>query len=83
MFVGICMALSLLTVAHKVSELSLIVSLSVFKSCTVSCIKETVLGLQQVDVLSHLQNSEQAIWADEQLHIKFVRRMGCHCCSCC
>ena len=44
-----------------VSELSLIVSLSVFKSCTVSCTKETELGLQQVDVLSHLQNSEQAI----------------------
>ena len=64
------------------SELSLIVSLSVFKSCTVSCIKETVLGLQQVDVLSHFQNSEQATWADEQLHIKFVRSMGCHCCSC-
>ena len=52
------------------SELSLIVSLSVSKSCTVSCTKETVLGLQQVDVLSHLQNSEQAIWADEQLHIR-------------
>ena len=51
------------------SEVSLIVSLSVSKSCTVSCTKETVLGLQQVDVLSHLQNSEQAIWADEQLHI--------------
>ena len=51
------------------SELSLIVSLSVFKSCTVSCTKETVLGLLQVDVLSHLQNSEQAICADEQLHI--------------
>ena len=65
MFVGICMALSLLIVrhyrSHNVSELSLILSLSVFKSCTVSCTKETVLGLQQVDVLSHLQNSEQAI----------------------
>ena len=51
------------------SEVSLIVSMSVSKSCTVSCTKETLLGLQQVDVLSHLQNSEQAIWADEQLHI--------------
>ena len=51
------------------SELSLIVSLSVSKSCIVSCTKETVLGLQQVDVFSRLQNSEQAIWADEQLHI--------------
>ena len=30
---------------------------------------ETVLGLQQVDVLLHVQKSEQAIWADEQLHI--------------
>ena len=49
--------------------MSLIVSLSVSKSCTVSCTKETVLGLQQVDMLSHLQTSEQAIWADEQLHI--------------
>ena len=57
MFVGICKALSLLTVVI------------IAHICTVSCTKETVLGLQQVDVLSHVQKSEQAIWADEQLHI--------------
>ena len=57
MFVGICKALSLLTVVIN-SHI-----------CTVSCTKETVLGLQQVDVLSHVQKSEQATWADKQLHI--------------
>ena len=38
-------------------------------SCSVSCTKETVLGLQQVELPSHLQNSEQASCADEQLHL--------------
>ena len=38
-------------------------------SCSVSCTKETVLGLQQAELPSHLQNSEQAICADEQLHL--------------
>ena len=51
------------------SELSLLVSLSVSMSCSVSCTKETVLGLQQVELPSHLQNSEQASCSDEQLHI--------------
>ena len=51
------------------SELSLLVSLSVSMSCSVSCTKEVVLGLQQVELPSHLQNSEQASCADEQLHL--------------
>ena len=38
-------------------------------SCSVSCTKETVLGLKQVELPSQLQNSEQASRADEQLHI--------------
>ena len=38
-------------------------------SCSVHCTKETVLGLQQVELPSHLQNSEQAGSADEQLHL--------------
>ena len=49
--------------------LSLLTVVIIAHICTVSCTKETVLGLQQVDVLSHVQTSEQAIWADEQLHI--------------
>ena len=51
------------------SELSLLVSLSVSMSCSVSCTKEAVLGLQQVELPSHLQNSEQASCAYEQLHL--------------
>ena len=51
------------------SELSLLVLMSVLMSCSVSCTKETVLGLQQVELPSHLQNSEQASCADEQLHL--------------
>ena len=50
-------------------ELPLIVSLSVYMSCSVSCTKETVLGLKHVELPSHLQNSEQASCADEQLHL--------------
>ena len=38
-------------------------------SCSVSCTNETVLGLQQVELPSQLQNSEQASCADEQLHL--------------
>ena len=38
-------------------------------SCSVCCTKETVLGLQQVELPSHLQNSEQASCAYEQLHL--------------
>ena len=37
--------------------------------CSVSCTKETLLVLQQVELPSHLQNSEQASCADEQLHL--------------
>ena len=51
------------------SELSLLVSLSVSMSCSVYCTKETILGSQQVELPSHLQNSEQASYADEQLHL--------------
>ena len=53
----------------SLSEFSLLVSPSVSMSCSVPCTKETVLGLHVVDLRSHLQNSEQSIWADEQLHI--------------
>ena len=67
---GICKRLlTVVTVLISVSELSLLVSLSVSMSCSVSCTKETVLGLQQVELPSHLQNSEQASCADEQLHL--------------
>ena len=38
-------------------------------SCSVSCTNETVLGLQQVELPSHLQNSEQASCAYEQLYL--------------
>ena len=38
-------------------------------SCSVSCTKETVLGLKQVELPSQLQNSELAGCADEQLHL--------------
>ena len=48
---------------------SSLVSLLVSKSCSVYFTKETVLGLHQVDLPSHLQNSEQASCADEQLHL--------------
>ena len=51
------------------SELSLIVSLSVSKSYSVYCTTETVSGLQKVDLPSHLKNSEQASCADEQLYL--------------
>ena len=64
MWVGICKRL-LLSLIY-VSELAL---LSVSMSCSVSCTKETVLGLKQVELPSQLQNSEQASRADEQLHI--------------
>ena len=37
--------------------------------CSVSCTKETFLVLHQVELPSHLQNSEQASCADEQLHL--------------
>ena len=50
-------------------ELSLLVSLSVSKSCSASCTKETVLELQHVELPSHLQNGEQASYADEQLRL--------------
>ena len=70
MWVGICKRLlTVVTVLISVSELSLLVSLSVSMSCSVSGTKETVLGLQQVELPSHLQNSEQASCADEQLHL--------------
>ena len=49
-------------------QLSLLVSLSVSMSYSVSCTKETVLGLQQVELPSHFQNSVQASCADEQLN---------------
>ncbi len=48
---------------------SSLVSLLVSKSSSVACTKETVLGLQQVDLPSHLQSSEQASCADEQMHL--------------
>ena len=48
---------------------TVLVPLSVSVSCSVSCTKETVLGLQQVELPSHLQNSEQANCADEELHL--------------
>ena len=48
-------------------------SLSVSKSCSVSCtallLKATFWGFQQVELPSHLQNSEQASYAAEKLHI--------------
>ena len=52
--------LTVITVAHICVRVitSLLVSLSVSMSCSVSCTKETVLGLQQVELPSHLQNSE-------------------------
>ena len=53
MWGSICKALlTVVIIAHicdfSVSELSLIVSLSMSKSYSVSCSKETVLGLQQI-----------------------------------
>ena len=36
-------------------------SLPSLTSCSVSCTKDTVLGLHQVDLPSHLQNREQYI----------------------
>ena len=77
MHVGaICKALlTVVIIAHIILcvrvLLSLIVSLSVSKSYSVYCTTETVSGLQQVDLPSHLKNcdSEQASCADEQLYM--------------
>ena len=57
---------TVITVAHicvRVITTSITVSVHVVFS------KETVLGLQQVELPSHLKNSEQASCADEQLHL--------------
>ena len=70
MWVDICKRLlTVITVAHicvRVATTNITVSVHVvFSFCT----KETVLGLQQIELPSHLQNSEQASCADEQLHL--------------
>ena len=76
MWVGISKALlTVVTIAPiyiRVVTTSITVSVQVvfsfLYSCT-GCTKETVLGLQQVKLPSHLQNSEQASCAAEQVHL--------------